>query len=426
MLKTKLRILTCLMAVMYIIVCASCSRKIETTKDSTNNQRIAGEALQYGTDILFNDIAGHGEDAKDIQLNEAVLNLTLALKDVLTNQTVTTKIVTQINSTIGKQQTLSNVTQAVPELTVILNGRLAQLIPDFATKYGGNWENYAKIFLLYDAVQYEPMLNLGNSQPINIAGEVKICAGLGINEEKFPEFDDNIPCWYQTATGPTSFTTIDAAYAYNSTDPIIILDNGLTGEDVFVPRVDPGKNNKNSRGSTDALKHSDFKINHAYEGLSKIDYTVDVVLTLAQDKDDINKTQRTLVQAPKITKVSKSSVGTNLTANFDIASDAVLSWPAGTNFTFNPAKCSPKYFGIISYEHDWWASKKLIDVEVCQKPGVVITAQPYNGRLKYVHEWYHFDPLVWDKFDILSLLPTNGSTTTVSNSKGFMKITRTW
>jgi hypothetical protein len=400
----------------------SCIKSDYTTETQNVKKIRSYENYQYGVDIKDEDIVKGLQDQEDEDLSLAILNLTKAMRPILQNQQLMGSLLTAVRNATNQELDLTVFAESNIQFTNIVNTELQQLVPNFAS-FNSSWQNYMNAKLTRQNTSYKPFLHIGNGAEVDYAQKAMLCAGLNISEVKMVEFDDHIPCWYET-NGLINFTAINDEQSFQIQQPILIVDNGVgvppTDFARSLPRV-LDTDGKKIRTTSDKLDQTRFQINFAYEGSSKVDYTILSQVTEFWQLGGPNFIANNNAATASTIKVPQSKVGTVCNTPCEIITQA-CPYSGTPSLRYDPDRTtSGAKQAVCTYEYDWYASLKLYDPKFIQA-GNSSTWLRRDLRMKFPGEYYHFEPHLYDGFLVGTL--SSGVTHTITN-KGFIDLVRT-
>lgn len=364
--------------------------------------RHAGPSLTYytfGTDITEDHLLKNPDDLADEQFNYVNYALTLGLLQIYSDPALTADLVQAIINQPGKCYDLVQFADAHPGVDAIFNTVFAARFADFSS-YGNNWQTYVDAKYLYD-VHYRPVAYFANEGVYNLDEEVYVGAPFEVNEEVFPDFDDDIPVWINTADNGRLFTTINEEKARLTRNPILMISNGHEG-DAGKPTAGGFKDHKDpvpNYGCPTAghihekLSHRKFKINERYERTGKSEYAFCWHTRIPYIPSTMSWAGGTpsYFEGWKYKKVDKDQIGQLIDFDFKVFYAAMWTGgPPDPCFDIVQMANSPGvYQGYVvgAYEKDWYSSNKKIF-------NVTNGVDPYDVGYprKYDNEWYFLDP----------------------------------
>jgi hypothetical protein len=391
----------------------------------------------YGEEIKMIDLTKNQDDLEEEKIKIATVHLTRAMLVLMDNSNQQHDLVTSLMAVPSRTIDLIEYSENHPYITTYINQYLTSNVDNFATMYNSDWKTYFQINFRHQNEQTRPFVHLGNSTEINTSLQPYYCAAATIDEDRFPEFNDIIPAWYKPST-KEKFSGLSEEETFLLTNPIFIFDNGNHIPDHFIPNHMPTiyEEGKKIRALNDKLTQTEFKINFAFEGASKVDYNVMGIIsapfnsTLAANK---------LLAAPLFMdcqeRIKKNKVGTTVPCIMDILDANCNSLKFtdfnGNVFRYNPDNMIPSTIGVISYERDWYASFKVLDnARIKVFPNGTIAGQTdfaTEVRMSNSTDFYHFESSSTFNYPVVINHPTNNSVFTSTHfTRGFITIKRTF
>lgn len=436
--KKQIIRLSC-MALVSSLVFSSCQKDDSTIQSNSDDlQMVTMSAPQFrfyefGTEISENDFLKNPDDAKDEEYNKVEYALTLGLLEIYKNHSdILTQLIQKTNSTRNKCYNLFTFANEQSAINSIFNAIFASRFNDFGS-YGNNWKSYVEAKYKYD-VNYIPFVRFANQGQINIQQQPFIAAPFEIDEDKFPEFDDNIPMWIKAPEG-IKFSTLNYENAKILTNPTILISNGHIGDEVAIFENIPGLNPSGTVQPMSCdlpthvheyITHTKFKINYRYESSKYSEYKFIYATTVGFNPSTfqwVNKYDEVKFYANG-KKVHKNDIGKLLDFYFDVYTKDL--YPNGSSST--PALCfdivnmnSTVYqtYAVGAFELDWYAGMKKV-LSVKNSAGTTLT---YKDRRKFDNEWYFLDPSTNNSYPFNTRNP-NPHTTYTNYNKGELRLHR--
>lgn len=379
----------------------------------------------FGVDILEDDFLRNPEDPNDEAYNYVEYALTLSLLELYNNHPqLLNELVQKTNSTRNKCYNLFHFADETPMIDDIFNDVFASRFGDFSV-YGNNWRAYVQEKYKYD-VHYTPFARFANNGTINFNTETYIAAPFEVSEEKFTNFDNNIPLWMKDGN-TMRFSTLDEATSKVLPNPVLLISNGLEGDESRIAQfiheeeqvLTPYKCTFPTHRH-EYLTHHYFKINERYEGTGKSDYVFVWVARAAYRPDLINWENAT-VTGTHSKSVAKNQIGNLFHEEFTVFSPDMYN-PHPRCFEIAMMASYPsvyKSYAVGAYEKDWYAGWK----DVMSAANYAGTYELYQGRRKYSNEWYYLDPAT-NKSYPFNVRNPNQHTTYYNYTKGELRLHR--
>jgi hypothetical protein len=387
-----------LMAAVPLILLGSCKKEepAGTTagKQAKSNLVSSSVPLTYynfGTEILEEDFIKSPENDLEEQYNRVEYGLTLGLLELYNHPDLLAALVSKTYQSPNKCYDMFIFASEHPEVNDIFNQVFATRFDDFSS-YDNSWKRYVEANYKYD-INYIPFARFANRGGIDLARETFIAAPFEISEEKFPDFDDNIPLWVKGDNG-VQFSTLNYTTAKVLVNPTLLISNGVLGDGnvVFEPAPeDPPPAQTMScylpSHVHEYLTHTKFRIDHRYEGTGKSEYKFIWGATTTYKPADGDWYSYQKISANG-TKVHKNDIGTDINYYFDTYSP---TWfPTNYCFEINMMGLAIyKHYAVGAMELDWYAGMKDVFTIRNQYNTGDIT---YKDRRKFSNEWYFLDP----------------------------------
>ncbi|RQO31046.1 hypothetical protein DBR32_10085 [Taibaiella sp. KBW10] len=410
---------------------SSCKKDKETMpeaarpKVSTLSNNISFTFYDFGTQIEEDDFLKNPDDANDEAYNYVEYALTLGLLEMYNNHPqLVDQLLQKTNSTRNKCYNLFNFADEVPQVDAIFNAVFDARFSDFSV-YGNNWRAYVQEKYKYD-VHYTPFVRFANNGTINFNMPAYVAAPFEISEEKFSDFDNNIPLWIKDGN-VTKFTTLNEDMSKVIGNPVLLISNGFAGdesnvtqlireeEQTMVPYKCTFPNHRH-----EYLTHHYFKINERYEGTGKSDY-VFVWVARAAFRADLLNWENATVTGTHSKSVHKNDIGKLFHEEFTVFSPDMYN-PHPRCFEIQLMASYPsvyKSYAVGAYEKDWYAGWKDV-MKAANSAGVY---ESWQGRRKYSNEWYYFDPSTNNSYPFNVRNPAQ-HTTYYNYNKGELRLHR--
>ncbi|RYD98647.1 MAG: hypothetical protein EOP54_06885 [Sphingobacteriales bacterium] len=372
-----------------------------------NPSLMSGSAFTYytlGTDILESDFLDNLNDPADQNFNYLNHAMTVGLLEIYKNNTaLMAEIVTKIEQSKNQQVNLYELGDQYPVINNIMNAVFTQRFSDFS----GNWQTYVTANYKYD-ISYVPFIGFMNIGAVSTIAAPYVSEPFEINEEKFPQFNNDYPLWIKNGN-TLLFSTINEEMGYDTKNPIIAISNGLAGDDIAdyerLPMAKPGGPsvpfNPGHAGPPpgpqplqEFLTHVKFQVNERYENTGKSEYRFAYIATAGEDPGTL--AWHNFPSSAHIggMDLSSSQIGVMQNLYFDVFSK--YYYQPATNFIFdvrNMPGVVYNRFAVGAFEYDWGFmnlnAKKVFSVKEGATTGGSWTE--YKGGRKYYSEWYFID-----------------------------------
>lgn len=371
----------------------------------------------YGKDITEEDFLRNKRDAADEKFNYVNHAMTLGLLEISKDPTLLSNLVQAIDSKPGSQINLYNYADNNPSVDAIFNQIFSQRFSDFSS-YSNNWRTYVAANYVYDTT-YIPFARFINQTDVDINAVPYYSEPFDIDEGKFPDFNNNLPLWISNGSN-FLFSTIDENMSFNIHNPIIAIVNGHLGDDALVQlatnkgikynggvippmtTMSCGLNPLPAYHTHEAISHTKFKIDYAYEGGddNASEYFVEFSTYRAYKAESPqawgpygpNSGHNALRHQEY--SVSRANIGTMIDFTFEVFTPNNYAPLACVDFNSivqsQTALQLDRYFLFAAYERDWGNQGKILG-GVFRDDGI----QAYNiqyGNRKYDSEWYFLNP----------------------------------
>lgn len=441
----KLTLFTILVFISFLVI-SSCNKANEENENpdqvQTMNYSVNLVYYDFGVDITEDDFLKNPDDMADEKFNYVEYAMNLGLLEIYLNHpAIFSQMLTKASGTVNNMYDLLDYSIENNAINPIFDSIFSARFNDFNTY--ANWQDYVAEHYVYDTT-YVPFIYIMNTNQVNTSLPAYVSMYYEIDEEKFPQFDDNIPTWIKSQNN-LLFTTLNAKDVWVTENPILTITNGHKGDATrdfvkitetpfFIPEIvlplscgDPIHFHEN-------LNLTSFKINERYEGTGKSEFEfvsiayVGYAPTLGTWEANANVSPYFLTSFERKfeQKVSKSEVGsTTFTVDRHIYTphrfpDAGVLYPFGLCFDIMQTTPSiNEHFLLFAYEYDFGRSRKLSG-KAKNKAG---TTHEFGGRRKYDDEWYYFTPSSNNSYDFKGKHPSTNTQYT-NNTKGQLKIDR--
>lgn len=426
--KTNLILFFTLVAIGF----ASCKKETKTPGESGNSELQFAPPFTYyvfGTDITEDDFLKAPDDDACEKFNYVDYALTLGMLEIYQHHgDLLADLMSSMRGTPNLCYNLFQFASEHPAVNQIYDSVFAARFSNFSTY--GDWKGFVQANYIYDTT-YIPYVRFANLGTIDFSLPAYAAAPLEINEEKFTNFDDDLPMWINNGTSML-FTTINEANAALVQNPILLTANAFSGaeniQNPTVPDFPPipsqqpkscGLTNPPSPHIHEKISHTKFKINHRYEsaGRSEYNFVFIAAKTYVQSNNNWGNWAGNIIQHEK--KVKKSEIGTTLFFNFEIFFPTYYASPFCIDINMlTLSHLYDKNFVVAAYERDWaFFYKPILTVTYAGQP------VQYESRRRFYGDWYYWHPEYNDYYDFMTRNPTPGSQY-VNTTKGEVWLTR--
>ena len=396
-------------------VFVSCQKQQELVSTTPKSKGIKNARLFQG-EIPSETFILNPDDPKEQDVSFAIYNLTKAFVPLTSNPELMNALISKINSKPAKIYNLYDFANDNSIVENTLNTYFENL-EGFPTNV--NYRETINNFLNYD-ISYSPYFHIANQETYDQTKPVIIASATQINEELYPDLEDNIPCW-KIENGNVQFLTIGEEDLKTITNPIIIIDNNIRDEENVPYTIqndihDEGLGEDETSGPSNSgtvtpeflhppvLAQSKFKIMMAHEKKwSRIDYTI-----LAATSKSASNSCAASADRFKI-RIKHNQVKKDITKYVEILNYSTCYVPNTTPAQhYSPYYLSLKQDAFVgTYEHDWYASYKSLgtisdyNASTCANQGNF----QLKGKRQFHSDWYHFNPSTNDGYYILNNHP---------------------
>jgi hypothetical protein len=369
-----------LVAITALFLLSACKKSIDdkgvaTPMKLTNFSQQNFVHYELGKDILETDFLHNPNDNLDTRFNNIEYTITLALLEIYQNHNTTfDSLVSKVNDKQERFVQLFDAANAFPLLDSVLESMFLKRYP---SEFTADWRTFVSENYKYD-IAYIPILTFANLGNVDLELPASLATPFEIDEDKFPEFDDNVPMWYKT-DGGTFLTTINEHQAATFANPILTINNAtindITAPSPFTPSlpmpVDPPPPvnllmscNLATHAHEGIFQHK-FTLTERFETSGgKTEFTMAIVKVAAYD--NVLSTPSKWVATSNINDYSK--LVTKKIQKDDIGTE--IMWPKeifGPNqyenpqcFDFATAQSVSPRFGLAYFEYDWIRTKKKL------------------------------------------------------------------
>lgn len=230
--------------------------------------------------------------------------------------------------------------------------------------YSGRKSTSDHTLIDIEGVEYEVGVRFYNMEKCDPKLDVIVCIGTELLPQTGGDFDEKILGWVVTKDSELLPVIISEDFAEETMNPLFIIVNGVDSETIHDKNIAPVPTNKKSSLATQYdLNITGERLEHRYEGSGKSEFNVSWII----DKDGFGGGPMGYT-FEHIKDISKSQINTNLTYGFDFYYLDIYGsgqWVFGNE---------PLILVGVTYEHDWYASKKSISI-------------PYDGTNSYTIEY---------------------------------------
>ena len=220
------------------------------------------------------------------------------------------------------------------------------------------------ILIDLEGIEYEAGVRFYNLEECDSSLDVIVCIGTEILPQTEDDYNDKILGWVVTTDSELLPVIISEEFANETKNPLFIIVNGVDSETINDTKtVSVTVIEKSSPATQYDLNITGERLEHRYEGSGKSEFNVSWII----DKDGFGGGPMGYT-FENIKDIKKNQINTNLTYGFDFYYLDIYGsgqWVFGNE---------PLILVGVTYEHDWYASKKSISI-------------PYDGTNSYTIEY---------------------------------------
>lgn len=419
------------LALFALLALPACKKPAETAAPDKPYQLMADSvpAFTYytlGTDITEADLLATPDDSAYQQFNYVDYALTLSLLELYRHHSgLFSDLIQEMRANPGQACNLLDFARDYPRADALYDSVFASRFSDFAA-YGNDWKSFIAANYKYDTA-YVPFARFANLGSIDFDLPAYVAGPFEINEDKFPDFDDDMPMWIHNGTN-LLLTTIDESLANTLTNPVVVTTNDFVGFEQVppLPPPPPPVYQTTSCGNPipphvhEKISHTWFKINNRYEGRGRSEYRVvfGASETYVQSANAWAGCPPILVEKTK--KVKKNEIGTLINWDFDVFYPDFYHNPLCVDINMlSLSHAYDTHFIIAAFEYDWINSRK----DLFKLDDQYGNPHEWRTRRKFASEWYFFDPDANNGYDFMNRNPTPNSEY-VNYTKGELHLLR--
>ncbi len=233
-----------------------------------------------------------------------------------------------------------------------------------AMSFSGRKSTSDNILIDLEGIEYEAGVRFYNLEECDSSLDVIVCIGTEILPQTEDDYNDKILGWVVTTDSELLPVIISEEFANETKNPLFIIVNGVDSETINDTKtVSVTVIEKSSPATQYDLNITGERLEHRYEGSGKSEFNVSWII----DKDGFGGGPMGYT-FEHIKDIKKNQINTNLTYGFDFYYVDIYGsgqWVFGNESLILVG---------VTYEHDWYASKKSISI-------------PYDGTNSYTIEY---------------------------------------
>ncbi len=357
---TKLSIVPIMLLAAGVMFLTRCKK--EELEDSKNPDI---QAVTYSPgDFIWNS-----QDAADEMVNQALYDIGLASRDLLSDPVIAAALVDVADNTTHHEVDLLSFLDEQD-----LRDEFRNALADITENDPEAFDDEAYIAEnLYNQEEYRAKVLVYNLSNLNLDNTAWIGVGIYLDEDIYDDHIDDNLIW-KPSNNVWTVDAIDAIDAINTTHPVFAIVNGIELPDDAVVVDFPEHQEERNTITYPIWNHYTARIDDPYEGSGNSEYAI-----LCTKYDGIGPISTSSVEF----SWAPAQIGTTRYLTWTIIDDGFE-----TGNVCSGGAYSATDIGTYEYDGGFTAGKLLM--HYCD-PYTGFTKEIYCKR-KYNHEWYHFSP----------------------------------
>ncbi len=399
------------MIILAVILSSACSKQ-ELAINPVGQESLSFEYVLDSVPLIINPnkielYLINESDADDEKINGQLLNIGIAVRELLTDNSMNSYILESAKQNRDKSLNLFTFASN-PKIKSSGSGYEKLITALNIADLTHRSQNPLKSGVVEE---YEPAIYVPNIETADPEKQPIVCPGFEVNCELsgMEDYEDYIVGWYYDDEGIMNEILINESTVMNTTNPVFIIINGSIDPEMKAGETMINNAQNGFKSATGFIEYQTlgFQINHRYENSGKSEFCITgfrfdeqgVVHTMLKKDGDWSEWK-------KIMDVDKDDIGDLLSKRAQFCSEEVL--PFNTNYAF-----------FNTWERDWYASHKPLGTATRYGQTIYL-----YGDMKYENEWYQYDPSIvnTNPVDFNTIYATGSKWHMCSDNKGKLQI----